>query len=328
MNQLVNPGVISELLAEAGIVKPKQNRKSYVLPCPRCLKKDKLYIRKRDGAFCCWVCKERDSFQGAPEYALAEITGRSVTELKEILYGSDPSLSSSPILTLEFDFADFGEDEEETRYIPTVEVSPDFRDLDNKWSAPGIKYLESRGIPLEIAKEYGIMYWPARSRIVFPIVSSGRLLGWQSRTILPHEYIDDDGDIVKIPKSLTYEGLPKESVLGFADRITGRHAIITEGPVDAIKAHLCGGNIFTMGKAVSPTQLNLLRNAGITKLYLGLDPDAAHETWLLTQKMSDLELYDMRPPTGDLGAMTFEQVHQLFLNAPRINSAHLFLYLS
>jgi hypothetical protein len=324
---LLDPKIIPELLAEAGVGKPKQNSKSYILACPRCSKKDKLFIRKRDGRFVCWVCKERDNFQGAPEYALAEITGRSISELRALLYGSE-TISGEVSLALDLtDFYDDSQEEVTSRYVPEVVPSPDFRDLDNDYSAPGVAYLASRGIPLEIAKEYGIMYWPAQSRVVFPVISKGKLLGWQSRTIKPSEYIDEEGDLIKIPKALTYHGLAKDQVLMFSDRIVGEHAVLTEGPVDAVKAHLCGGNVASLGKAVSRSQINALRFSGIKKLYLGLDLDASDEIARLVRTFyGEIQLFDMRPPKGlDLGAMSFEEVYKLYKNAVEVSPANIFI---
>jgi hypothetical protein len=333
MRQISDPRIISELLAEAGVGKPKQNGKSWILTCPRCLKKDKLYIRKKDGRFACWVCKERDGFQGAAEYALTELTGRTVSELQKLLYGFE---TATGFVALDLDITDFFDDEDDddlksvARTLPHVMENPDFRDLDSQWGDPGVKYLESRGVPLDVALRYGIKYWPSHSRIVFPVKSKGKLLGWQSRTIKPHEFIDEEtGEIIKIPKALTYEGLAKEQCLMFADNIIGEHAILGEGPLDALKADLCGGNVASLGKAVSMTQLNLLRCSGIKRLYLALDPDASIEMQKMVSKLSgDLELYDMRPdPSTDLGAMSFEEVYELYRRAPRVTSANIFLYL-
>lgn len=326
MSQLLDPNLIPELLAEAGVGKPKQNGKSYILSCPRCSKKDKLFIRKRDGRFVCWVCKEKDNFQGAPEYALAEITGRTIGELQKMLYGAE-GLTGSVSISLEL--KDFFDDDEEVtvRLVPEVEPNPDFRDLDSEYASAGVEYLASRGIPLQVALEYGIKYWPARSRVVFPVISKGKLLGWQSRTIKASEYIDEEGDLIKIPKALTYEGLAKDQVLMFADRITGEHAILTEGPVDAIKAHLCGGNVASLGKAVSRSQLNLLRYSGIKKLYLGLDLDASAEIERIVRTFyGEIQLFDMRPPKGyDLGAMSFKDVYELYKSAVEVSPANLFI---
>lgn len=329
MQKLANPSVLQDLLSEAGVGK-KQNSKSYILTCPRCGKKDKLYIRKSDGRFACWVCKDRDGFQGRPEFALAELTSRSLSELKQILYGGEELVGQC---FLDVQLTDFFEDSES---VPTsikdlVEVvaHPDFRAIDSQWSTEGRKYLESRGISLELALEYKIQYWPAKSRVVFPVYSRGRLLGWQSRTIKPNEFIDEDGDLIKFPKALTYEGLEKDKALMFVDRIVGEHAVLCEGPMDALKAHLCGGNVASLGKAVSQTQLNLLINSGISKLYVALDPDASPEVSNIVKRLAgQIAIYDMRAPSGtDLGAMNLEEVKVLFDRAPEVNAANLFIYL-
>jgi len=119
----------------------------------------------------------------------------------------------------------------------------------------------------------------------------------------------------------------------FADRVAGHdHAVLCEGPLDALKAHYCGGNVATMGKAVAPAQIQLLKSSGIKKLYLALDPDAAEEVNRLVESLSGhLELYDMIAPTNgtkaDLGAMSLEEVYDLFLSAPKINPSNFFMFL-
>lgn len=336
MLPLSNPSVLKELLEEAGVGRPKHNKKAFILTCPRCEKRDKLYIRKTDGRFVCWYCKEKSNFQGAPEFVFAELTGKSISELRMVLYGHE---GTTGFVSLDVSFKDYFDDDESTEDLPTgalphpeVCESPDFRDLDSQWGEPGAKYLEGRGIPLTLAMEYGIRYWPARSRVVFPVKSKGRLLGWQSRTIKPDSWIDEDGDLVSIPKALTYEGLAKDRVLMYADRITGDHAVIAEGPMDGLKAHMCGGNVVTLGKAVSLYQLNLLVTSGVSKLYFALDPDASQEVQSLIDKVTNLyggiKMYDMRPrDSRDLGKMSFEEVYDLYCSAPEVTRANLFIFL-
>jgi len=332
LKTLPNPGILLELLENAGI-RPKGSKKAYILTCPRCTKRDKLYIRKSDARFICFYCREKTNFQGAGEYALTEITGKSIQELRKLLYGYE---GTEGFVSLDVSFKDFFDESDEvvvgSQPLPTVEFSPDFKELDSQWSIPGVEYLAKRGVSFELAVKYGIKYWPARSRIVFPVSSRGRLLGWQSRTIKPAEWIDSDGDLVSIPKSLTYDGLAKDRALMFADNISGEHAIVTEGPFDAIKADLCGGAVCTMGKAVSFHQINLLVNSGISKMYFGLDPDASQEVGSLIDKVTDLysgmELFDMRPRDNrDLGDMTLPEVYDLFRSAPKVTRGNIFIYL-
>jgi len=324
---------IKSVLDEGGI-DYKTNSKSFILTCPRCQKREKLYIRKNDGRFVCWVCRDSDGFTGSPEWVLAELLGQNVKEVKEQLYGNESQKTKGLYLDLQLiDFFDDEEDEipEFIEPLPVIEPDPDFRAIDSEAGKDGRAYLESRGIPLSLALEYGIMYWPKKKRVVFPVKSHGQLLGWQDRYIEQTSYFDEELRIqVTIPKAITSIGLKRDHVLMFADRITEDHVILCEGPIDAIKAHACGGNVAAMGKAVSRQQLNLIRNSGITKLYIALDPDAFVEsTKILNLMGDDFEIYDMRPPSqfGDLGAMSVEQVRQLYLSAPRITKGFLYLYL-
>ena len=92
---------------------------------------------------------------------------------------------------------------------------------------------------------------------------------------------------------------------------------------------MCGGNVASLGKAVSRSQFNLLRYSGIKKLYIGLDLDASDEIKRIVREFyGEVELFDMRPPKGkDLGAMTFEEVYKLYKSAPLISPANLFIHL-
>lgn len=327
--------VIQDLLDEAGL-DFKRNGRSFILKCPRCGKRDKLYIRKTDGRFVCWVCKETEGFSGAPEWALTELLGTPVAELRARLYGTSRAAGAVYIDLQLDDF--FDEDDEVPVFVPDelVELEPDpgFRPLDSEYGLPGLRYLEGRGLPVSLCLEYGIRYWPAMRAVVFPVLQRGRLLGWQTRRIDATEWEDPEtGVTVRVPKALTAAGFKKEQALMFQDRITGDHAVLCEGPVDALKAHLCGGNVCALGKLVSTYQLNLLRTSGIRRLYLALDPDAFVEAGnLLRDVADDLEVYDMRPPAGapegtDLGKMSLEAVRDLMEAAPRLDRHHMFLYL-
>lgn len=323
---------IRSVLDEAG-VSFWQNSRSFIMNCPKCSKKDKLYIRKSDGRFVCWVCKESEGFSGACEWALTELTHRGVAEIRSAVYGNKTEEGG---VFLSLSLTDFYNPEEDDEIIadeelPEVFPDPGFRTLDSEFGKPGRDYLESRGIPLQIALEYGIQYWPAKNRVVFPVSSHGKLLGWQARYVKPTDFYDEENDVsVTIPKALTSLGLKKEKTFMFGDRVNGDHAILCEGPIDAIKAHKCGGNIAALGKAVSERQLEILRNSGITKLYLALDPDAFKESKKVLKEMAQhMDVYDMRPPSkySDLGEMSFDEVFELYKNAPQIDSSFLFLYL-
>lgn len=323
---------VKAILQEYGIAF-KTNSKSFIMTCPRCRKLDKLYIRRNDGRFVCWVCKESDSFQGKPEFALAELTTLPLKEIQDRLYGKRDRGAS---LFLDLDMSAFMDSDDE--YIDlgpvlrTYAWPLDMVTLDDPAAAKGCKYLEGRGIPVSIAKEYGIRYHPPTTRVIFPVESQGSLYGWQGRLVEGDKpyYNVEAGKIVRPLKALTFKDLKRDRVLMFPDRLNGlKHAVLTEGPMDALKAHLCGGNVAAMGKAVSKDQLGLLRNAGVEKLYIGLDPDAYLEINRIRRFMSDVVCYDFRPPAPykDLGEMPMEAVKQLFDNAPVLNPMAIVIYL-
>ena len=305
------------------------------MACPRCGKNQKLYIRRMDGRFCCFVCREIESFQGRPEFALTELCNLSLDEVRLALYDTEKGKPTS--IYLDIDINDF-EDADSPDYInikpelQTFEWPRNFHPLDHELSSRGVKYLESRGIPVTLAMEYGIRYNPDKVSVVFPVLSKGKLYGWQSRLVegdkpyWSHKY----QKMVKPIKALTHTDLKKDQTLMFADRLeNSQHCVLTEGPVDAIKAHLAGGNVCTLGKSVSRAQLELLRVAGIQKIYLGLDPDAYEEVNRIRKEIRNVVFYDLRPPApyGDLGAMPLEAVKEAFDRAPILTAAQIVIYL-
>lgn len=327
----VNSEEIKFMLQESG-VGFKANSRSFIMSCPRCRKKEKLYIRQYDGRFVCFYCKEIDNFQGKPEYALIELTNLTLDEIQLRLYGSEAELSNDDQIV--FRPQDFLDEEEETLssedILAAIKFTPDILPLDNENCRAGIAYLESRGVGLELAKKYKVSYSPSERRIIFPVTYKNELYGWQGRTISEQkEFWDDEYEnFVTINKAQTSLGLKKDKSLMFRDNLVGvQHCVLCEGPFDGIKADLCGGNVVTMGKAVSNAQLNLIKNHGVKKVYLALDPDAASEMRRILEFFKDLELYDMRPPRGyDLGKLSCHEVKSLFDSAIKIDSTRIIVY--
>jgi len=201
----------------------------------------------------------------------------------------------------------------------------DFCPINDPRAEKGAAYLAGRGIPLDIAMGYRIMYSPLQKRVVFPAFYDGLLYGWQARTIVPGLE----------PRMLNMKALEgggwRSQMVMFMDRLKGSsHAVLTEGPLDCLKATLCGGNVCTMGKQVSPLQISIIRRMGIKNVYLALDPDAADKTAELVKDLtSDLKCYLIEPPKQykDIGEMSFEDVFHLFKEAPRINVNRIFAYI-
>jgi hypothetical protein len=301
-----------------------ENSVSWIFTCPRCSKSKKLYLRKRDGRFVCWRCKETDNFQGRAEYALSELTGQSFGDVYRFLYGDIPLRADSTFDARIEDF--FGEDDEidnEAFEHEVIKWPHDFYPIeDENFGKRGADYMRSRGVPLRLQQEYGLRYSPELRRVFFPIGERGLLYGYQGRLIVPHEYIEEEsGEKKEVPKILSSKGVHRDRLLMFSDRLEGcDHAVLTEGPVDAIKAHYCRGNVATMGKEVSRHQIRLLINSGVKRVYIALDPDASESIErLVTEMNGDVELYEMIPQKlgmkTDLGAMRFEDVYELFLSA-------------
>ena len=327
---MINKEEIKSMLLEFGC-SFKANSRSFILTCPKCRKKDKLYIRQSDGRYVCWVCKESENYQGRPEFVLADLTSLSIAEIRARLYGEEErNFTDNVIVFNPIDFLDEDEQLYSEYVLAKTVFTPDIFDIDNENCLPGLNYLEGRGVTLELAKKYGLKYSPTERRVIFPVQYKGELLGWQGRTISNQkEYWDDEFErFVTINKALTSKGFKKDKTVMFRDNLIGaRHCVLCEGPIDAIKADLCEGNVATMGKAVSFDQLNLIKSHGIKKLYLALDPDAASEIRRILEFFKEIEMYDMRPKSfKDLGEMTREQVRELFDTAQKLDNTQAIVY--
>lgn len=261
----------------------------------------------------------------------------SLRELRIILYGDEAPSEIEAQAPLFFDEDDL-EVVEELAQLKELAFSYHHYPLDHKHAARGRAYLAGRGIPLDIAMAYGVRFSPIENRVIFPVYVNGQLLGWQGRLIVANEFLDEDkGEMAYVAKIASTPQLPKERVLMFQDRLQGQdHVVLCEGPVDAIKAHLCGGNVASMGKGVSPGQLQAVLMAlegpwegRRARFYSGLDPDAADEVGRLVEALdADLECYQIEPPNDkDLGALTFEEVYDLYRRAKRVDTTNLFIFL-
>jgi hypothetical protein len=332
-----DPDELRKMLEESGVYFNDRSRTSYVLACPRCGRDKKLFIRKRDGRFVCWRCRETDNFQGRPEYVLVELLRIPIEQIKSRLYGGIDIPAGG--ISLDVSLRDFlGEEEGEDDLLPDeadeIEEIPwgwDCYRLNQPEARRGATYLEGRGVSADIAASYDIRYQPRSRRVLFPVTAGGRLLGWQGRFIDNNKVYNEVGELCETPKALSTKDIPRDRVFMFSDRLIGsQHAVLCEGPVDALKAHLCGGNVASMGKAVSRLQMKLLRNAGLKRLYLALDPDAADETGRLVREFSDeMECFWMLPPAPykDLGEMDMRDVLELFRGAERVDDRRLFVFL-
>jgi hypothetical protein len=294
-----------------------QTGQSYVFDCPVCFGKRKLYIRKSNGQFICFKCMDSHGFSGRPERALEALTGIERKDIAAQLYGLN--LDGSASLDMDLD-GPVEETTEEDIFITSWPL--DYYNIETPFAKAGAAYLKERGISIDIAIKYKLRYCPAEKRVIFPVYSGTYLCGWQGRSIT--------NAMPKIKSSLN---LNKASLLMFQHRLIGSdHVVLCEGPIDAIKADLCGGNVATMGKIVSDRQLDLVVSSGAKTLYLALDPDADVETAKIVDKMHGKITVKHMLATGssskpDLGAMDYKEVLEIFKTAKIVTPNKVFIYL-
>src|ERR1022692_1424663 len=321
--QQLDPEVLSSYIEELGL-SYKTNSLSYIFDCPKC-NKSVLYMYRTSGIFRCMKCV----FKGRPEYALSDLAGIPVGQVKERLYGSQ---WVDTTVELDLDLEDFfGEDDDfDIEIIPEIKWKFDEYPIDHKFSVKGLAYLESRGISFEVAQKYHIRHSPTQQRVLIPMEVNGRLLGHQGRLIVPNIAWDEESSKYKeAPKIISTDNFPNSRVTMFADNLKGsEHAIVCEGPFDALKFDYCGGNIATTGKAVSKGQCNFIRSYGVKRVYLALDSNAYNETNRLVQEFSDLATYVLKVPKNrkDFGECSFEECYQVFMNAELVFPGELQVY--
>jgi DNA primase len=308
-------------LVESGSVPYKTNSRSYVLACPMC-GKEKLYVERTTGLSKCFRCE----WKGFADYCLAKVYKQSVEDLAVLLYGV-PLVIGQTIEDRVFKDYWLEQDEDDfigdaIDYPPEMAPDPEWVDILSPEGAKGREYLEGRGIPADLAARYGIKYHRSEARVVFPAVVDGLLRGWQGRCIYDTEKVDEEtGKVYHVPKAKTTGKIGGKLFL-WQDGLRGlEHAVLVEGPIDAIKCHFAGGNICSLGKDVSQQQVDILIRSGIKRLYIGLDRDAVKDVERVTRKLDDyMELYRLLPPDhrDDLGDCTFAEVWDQFCFATRI----------
>lgn len=313
----LDPDLLLAMIQETGLLRNTTSN-SYILSCPRCGKPDKLYLAKANGRFKCFsgACSEA-KFDGKPEFFFAEALNLSPSEAAARLRGEDaqwePGEENRQLPDL------YGEDEPQLLgELVQVEWPPGYYPIDHPAARPGAEYLLGRGVPLAVAQLYRIRYDGREGMVVFPVEVGGMLVGWQKRAVNPNH-----------PRPKT-SSLDMPQVWMFQDRLReSEHAVVAEGPISAIKAHGCSGNVASMGKGtISAEKLQRLLASGVKRIYLGLDPDAALETAELVRRIGDrAECFRMDVPADkDLGDLTFGQVRDLFDRARPFDPAMLATY--
>lgn len=255
----------------------KENAQSLILSCPNC-HKDKLYINKEKGFWTCFKCGDQ-GLRGPNIDSLLRRLGvqGAITEFTPAEVTAEPS---RPV------------------YVPQS-----FIPLDRPQAKRGLEYCLKRGVPLDVAAQYGLRYDVNKPGVVFLVKEFDKIVGWQRRSIDP-----------ACPKEFTKftsPGFEKSKHFIFQEFIVGDAVIVAEGPFSAIKFARTGlPFVASMGKVISQSQVKKLKLLGIKRIYLALDPDAGYEAnqFLLNNRLSfDIYFVPNVPNREDFGASTFEE---------------------
>jgi hypothetical protein len=327
----LDAGVLAKLIEGSGIPF-KPGKQSYIFDCPRCGKKQKLYIRRRDGRFKCFYCAEIDGFQGRAEFALRELLGLSIQDLQFKLYGIGIHSDGAH---LDLELKDFWDDEDEAPAANDDPMEPVVFPTTTTRSTMPSRRRASRtwrvaGCPSTCA---------AVRRALQPHPAPGGVPARDERRAVrlagahhpaETEWYDDAGTKFSIPKIVTSTGAPRDRLLMFYDR--------TQGPGTPDRHRGAGGRDEVPPPGLERTddgqggvvaQARLIMEHPGRDVYLALDPDAAEETARLVRDLGeDKRVYLLEPARGykDLGEMSMEGVVEQFHGAQRVTAGHLFLY--
>jgi hypothetical protein len=183
------------------------------------------------------------------------------------------------------------------------------------------EYLNSRRFnPVWLGKTLNVSYladpkmdlWYLRGRIVIPIYSGGKLVGWQAR------YLGERPNLGEPPnkdtaKYMTNAGFARAAHLYNIDNAKQQpFVVVTEG---ATKVWRFGPEaVATFGKEVTGHQLALLAS-NWKKIVVLLDPDAGLESEDVVHSLKDYrEVVEVRPPKQP-DDMETKQLRQLVFDA-------------
>lgn len=266
------------LVRKFGAVKESKGKhgREYIITCPFCNRKNKMYINAAKGLYICYRC-------GKSGKASSLVGNVSFDDNKEIQRPKPlPDNVASPGCLLGL-----------------TQLSDD---------SAAIMYLSDRGFDIqELNDVFGVRYctegrefaggiFSTTNTIIFPIWMDGRLIGWQSRLLYNPEDIpdsqceamgyiqDEDGDWVRPPKYWTSPGITKGRILYNYDWARKSDIVIVcEGTFDAISTGKCA--VAAFGKGISPNQAKMLKQYWDVVVIL-LDPgDAGKDATKITASL-------------------------------------------
>jgi DNA primase len=296
----------------------REGTRSLILRCPNC-GKEKLYVDKEHGNFICF--SGSCGIKGQAAKLISLMRGIDFKDAVNELFGKKEYYSQAIIdITL---FLETELEKPAKGFIPIkVELPKHFFKITDPKCEAGRLYLQSRGIGTDIAEKYNITYSPIYERVIFPIMDMNGhdVIGYQGRAI--------SKDVLKGARMLNNTGFRKGKTFMFLNlAINSDHIIVTEGPVDAMKFDMCGGNIASLGKDITNDQLEILNNLKADRIYWALDDDAdnliSEYSTALDKKSFMLKVPDrardrilaLGRDKVDFGECTYEECLEAFKNA-------------
>lgn len=321
---------ILEIIDKLGLT-ADERRKTIYTTCPGCGESDKLSILKDGGSSICY--RGSCSFGGPrPFFEWVMLTaGVTRAEAIEMVYAEEvkPAKIDGLKLSLSMNLGEQAATQKDP-LIPLMWPIYGAQSLEDAGSRTGLEYLMSRGIDYSTAVRYGICYSPAMRRVVIPVIMNGMVYGWQARAVDP---VDPGFRMRNNPD------FQRARCVMFLDRVQlGGHAIVAEGPFDALKFDLCGGNVCTMGKVVTDDQIKAIMSRSPRAIYLALDDDAAEEMRALRERV-DVPLFRITVPESavarcaaqgkkaDFGECTMEECLEAFKTAKPFDRTTTAIYL-
>lgn len=311
--------ILNDFIKDHKLSPRAESGRCFIFDCPACGGDKKLYIEKDTGFSTCFKQKTDKCLKSRskPEWALTQLTGIPIRDIKDEIYGFI-KISDDSVFEVKFDDENEIKVKKKIDPIPKDKMPPDLVVFDLDPNSDGFKYLRGRGITDEMIKKYNICYSLSMRRAIFFTIMNKEIYGWQGRAV------------DKVAKEYRMYNLPgewKSKSLMFYDNLKGsEHAILAEGPVSALKFEKVGGFVASMGKNVSPEQLDLIRESGIKKLYIALDRDAFDKINKICKDINNplygksIECYLVEVPEhrDDFGDCTYDECEAAFKSAVRV----------
>jgi len=280
----------------------------HVLVCSQC-EKPKLAVNVKKRRWQCWSCAVGG--RDATSLIVQAEDLRWYEAMEIVLSGRQQAIGPIDYLTKPLKTDD---NPRPGNWIPKPRSWPkgfisitDDRNIGDRFRERGIWYCGKRGISYEVARGLGLgvcSYGRQADRLVFPVLdTNGGLLFYQGRAM----WESDSKDHLKLlspalDKAGEHAGVQDVLInLDTVIRLGIKRVAVVEGPVDV--SHAWPDAVGTMGKNLSPRQIELLMRAGVEEIDLCYDPDAITQMLKFAPAIADL--FQTRvvylPPNKDPG---------------------------